>query len=159
MKLKTGIGYDVHKLVEGRTLTLGGIEIPHIKGSLGHSDGDVLIHAVCDALLGAANLRDIGFHFPDSSKEYKGIDSKLLLKDIIKMIKQKGFEINNVDTIVILQKPKIKDYIPEMKKSLASCLQISEDDVSIKATTTEQMGFEGKEEGIAALANVLIMKY
>jgi 2-C-methyl-D-erythritol 2,4-cyclodiphosphate synthase len=159
MKYKTGIGYDVHQLVEGKILTLGGIQIPHEKGSLGHSDGDVLIHAICDALLGAANLRDIGYHFPDTSKEYKGIDSKILLKDVMIMVRKKGFEINNVDATVILQKPKIRDYIPEMVKKLASCLQITEEDVSVKATTSEKMGFTGREEGIAALANVMIMKY
>ena len=159
MKLKTGIGYDVHELVEGKELTIGGIKIPHKKGSLGHSDGDVLIHAICDALLGAANLRDIGYHFPDTSAEYKGIDSKILLKDVMIMVREKGFEINNVDSIVILEKPKIKDYIPQMKKKLASCLQISEEDVSVKATTSEKMGFTGREEGVAAFANVLIMKY
>lgn len=159
MKYKTGIGYDVHQLVEGKILTIGGIQIPHEKGSLGHSDGDVLIHAICDALLGAANLRDIGYHFPDTSKEYKGIDSKILLKDVMIMVREKGFEINNVDATVILQKPKIKDYIPEMVKKLASCLQITEEDVSVKATTSEKMGFTGREEGIAALATVMIIKY
>ena len=159
MKIKTGIGYDVHKLVEGKTLTIGGIEIPHSKGSLGHSDGDVLIHAICDALLGAANLRDIGYHFPDTSEKYKGIDSKILLKKIITLIKEKEFKISNVDSTIILQNPKIKDYIPLMKKELSACMQISENDISIKATTTEKLGFEGKEEGISALASVLIIKY
>ena len=159
MKIRTGIGYDVHKLVEGITLTVGGIEIPHHKGSLGHSDGDVLIHAICDALLGAANLRDIGFHFPDTSEKYKGIDSKLLLKDVITLLKKNEYEISNIDSTIILQKPKVKDYIPLMIKKLASCIQISENDISIKATTTEKLGFEGKEEGITALATVLIIKY
>ena len=159
MKIRTGIGYDVHKLVEGKSLTVGGIEIPHYKSSLGHSDGDVLIHAICDALLGAANLRDIGFHFPDTSEKYKGIDSKLLLKDVITLLKKNEYEISNIDSTIILQKPKVKEYIPAMTKKLASCMQISENDISIKATTTEKLGFEGKEEGISALATVLIIKY
>ena len=159
MKIRTGIGYDVHKLVEGKTLIIGGVEIPHYKGSLGHSDGDVLIHAICDAILGAANLRDIGFHFPDTSEKYKGIDSKILLKDVITLIKENEYEISNVDSTIILQKPKVKDHIPLMKKELAACMQISENDISIKATTTEKLGFEGKEEGITALATVLIIKY
>jgi len=158
MKIRTGIGYDVHKLVEGKTLTLGGIEIPHYKGSLGHSDGDVLIHAICDALLGAANLRDIGFHFPDTSSKYKGIDSKLLLKDVIKLISEKGYEISNIDSTIVLQKPKIKDYIPKMKEVLAETMQIPLEDVSVKATTTEQLGFTGTEDGISAYASVLIIK-
>ncbi len=159
MKIKTGIGYDVHKLVEGKTLTIGGIEIPHHKGSLGHSDGDVLIHAIIDALLGAANLRDIGYHFPDTSEKYKSIDSKILLKEVITLVKENEYEISNIDSTIILQNPKVKDHIPLMKKELAACLQISENDISIKATTTEKLGFEGKEEGISALASVLIIKY
>lgn len=158
MKIRTGIGYDVHKLVEGKTLTLGGIKISHTKGSLGHSDGDVLIHAICDALLGAINLRDIGFHFPDTSDNYKGIDSKIILKEVVKLIREKSFEISNIDSIIVLQKPKIKDYIPEMKKTLAETIQIPEEDISVKATTTEQLGFTGREEGIAAYASVLIIK-
>lgn len=158
MKIRTGIGYDVHKLVKGKALTVGGIVIPHIKGSLGHSDGDVLIHAICDALLGAANLRDIGFQFPDSSDQYKGIDSKVLLKKVVSMINDNGFMIENIDSTVILQKPKLKDHIPEMKKALASAIGIPVSDISIKATTTEKLGFAGKEKGIAALANILIMK-
>lgn len=158
MKIRTGIGYDVHKLVKGKTLTVGGIEIPHTKGSLGHSDGDVLIHAICDALLGAANLRDIGFHFPDTSAKYKGIDSKILLKDVVGKIKEKGYEISNIDSTIVLQKPKIKDYIPKMKEALASTMEIPLDDVSVKATTTEKLGFAGKEKGIAAYATTLITK-
>ena len=158
MKIRTGIGYDVHKLVEGKTLTVGGIEIPHNKGSLGHSDGDVLIHAIIDALLGAANLRDIGFHFPDTSEKYKGIDSKLLLKDVITLLKENDYDIGNVDSTIILQKPKVKDYIPLMRKELATCMQISENDISVKATTTEKLGFEGREEGVSAHAVVLINK-
>ncbi len=158
MKIRTGIGYDVHKLVEGKTLTVGGIEIPHTKGSLGHSDGDVLIHAICDALLGAANLRDIGFHFPDTSAEYKGIDSKILLKEVIRLVKEKGYEISNIDSTIVLQKPKIKDFIPKMKEALALTMEIPLNDVSVKATTTEKLGFAGREEGIAAYATVLIIK-
>ena len=158
MIIRTGIGYDVHKLVKGTALTIGGIEIPHHKGSLGHSDGDVLIHVICDALLGAANLRDIGFHFPDTSSEYKGIDSKILLKDVISLIKERGYKISNIDSTIVLQKPKVKDYIPEMKKVLAATMHIQEDDISIKATTTEKLGFTGQEKGIAAYAVVLIIK-
>ena len=158
MKIRTGIGYDVHKLIEGKALTIGGIEIPHYKGSLGHSDGDVLIHAICDALLGAANLRDIGFHFPDTSAQYKGIDSKILLKDVIKLISDKGYEISNIDSTIVLQKPKIKEYIPKMKEVLASTMQIPVDDVSVKATTTEKLGFTGTEDGISAYSTVLIFK-
>jgi len=158
MKIRTGIGYDVHKLVEDKSLTIGGIKIPYAKGSLGHSDGDVLIHAICDALLGAVNLRDIGFHFPDTSAEYKGIDSKILLQKVVKLVREKGFEIGNIDSIIVLQKPKIKDYIPQMKQILAETMPISEEDISVKATTTEQLGFTGREEGIVAYANVLIFK-
>ncbi len=158
MKIKTGIGYDVHKLVEGKTLTVGGIEIQHTKGSLGHSDGDVLIHAICDALLGAANIRDIGFHFPDTSAKYKGIDSKILLKEVVRLVKEKGYEISNIDSTIVLQKPKIKDFIPKMKEALALTMEIPLDDVSVKATTTEKLGFTGREEGIAAYASVLIIK-
>ena len=158
MKIRTGIGYDVHKLAEGRILTLGGIEIPHSKGTLGHSDGDVLIHAICDALLGAANLRDIGFHFPDTFEKYKDIDSKILLKEVVRLIRDKGFEISNIDSTLVLQKPKIKDYIPQMKQILAKTMQIPKEDVSVKATTTEQLGFTGREEGVAAYASVLIIK-
>lgn len=158
MKIRTGIGYDVHKLVEAKTLTVGGIEIPHSKGSLGHSDGDVLIHAICDALLGAANLRDIGFHFPDTSAKYKGIDSKILLKKVVKLVREKDFEISNIDSTIVLQKPKIKEYIPKMKEVLALTMEVPPDDVSVKATTTEKLGFAGREEGIAAYASVLIIK-
>ncbi len=158
MKIRTGLGYDVHKLVNDRPLTVGGIEIPHEKGSFGHSDGDVLIHAICDALLGAGNLRDIGFHFPDTSEKYKGIDSKILLKEVVKLIREKGFEISNIDSTIVLQKPKIKDFIPKMKEILAETMRISVDDISVKATTTENLGFTGREEGIAAYASVLIIK-
>ncbi len=158
MKIRVGFGYDVHKLGEGEELWIGGIYIPHIKGSIGHSDGDVLIHAICDALLGAANLRDIGFHFPDTSADYKGIDSKILLKRTVELIAEKGFSINNIDSTICLEKPKLKDLIPEMQKVLASVIEIDIEDIAIKATTTEKLGFVGTQEGIAAYATVLIQK-
>lgn len=156
MKIRVGFGYDVHRLEEGLPLALGGITIPHNKGSLGHSDGDVLIHALCDALLGAANLRDIGYHFPDTSNEYKGIDSKILLTKTCKLIREKGFEIQNLDATICLQAPKINPHITQMKKALANAMEITEDLISLKATTTEKMGFVGSEEGISAYAVVLI---
>ncbi|MGE4289029.1 MAG: 2-C-methyl-D-erythritol 2,4-cyclodiphosphate synthase [Salinivirgaceae bacterium] len=158
MKIRIGFGYDVHRLAEGYDFTLGGLLIPHHKGSVGHSDGDTLIHAICDALLGAANLRDIGFHFPDTSAELKGIDSKLILKDTLALIKEKGYAIGNIDATIALQQPKIKDYIPQMQQVLAQTLEISPDDIAIKATTTEKLGFEGREEGVSAYAVVLIEK-
>jgi len=156
MNMRIGQGYDVHRLVEGRKLVLGGIEIPHNKGSLGHSDGDVLIHAICDALLGAANLRDIGFHFSDKDEKYKDIDSKILLKDVVAKISEKGYTIGNIDSTIVLQTPKISDYIPQMKTVLATILNTDETNISIKATTSEKMGFEGREEGVSAQAIVLI---
>lgn len=156
MKFRVGFGFDVHQLTENRDFFLGGIKIPHSKGALGHSDADALIHAICDALLGAANLGDIGQHFPDSSEAYKNIDSKILLKTVAALLSEKGFSIGNIDSTICLQKPKIASYIPEMKKALSSVICISEDDISIKATTTEKMGFVGREEGIAAYAVVLI---
>ena len=155
---RVGFGYDVHQLVEGRELWLGGIKISHTKGSLGHSDGDALIHAICDALLGAANLRDIGNHFPDTSSEYKGIDSKILLGKVDQLIKTKGFYIGNIDTTICLQQPKIKDLISEMQQCLAKVLNIDIDLISVKATTTEKLGFVGTEDGVAAYAVVLIYK-
>jgi 2-C-methyl-D-erythritol 2,4-cyclodiphosphate synthase len=158
MKIRTGIGYDVHQLGEGEELWLGGILVPHSKGSIGHSDGDVLIHAICDALLGAANLRDIGVHFPDTDASLKGVDSKLLLRKTVEIIAQKGFKIGNIDSVICLQRPKIKDLIPTMQQTLAGVMQIDVDDMSVKATTTEKLGFVGKEEGIAAYASVLIYK-
>jgi 2-C-methyl-D-erythritol 2,4-cyclodiphosphate synthase len=154
---RIGFGYDVHQLVEGRPLCIGGIEIPHEKGSLGHSDGDALIHAICDALLGASNLRDIGHHFPDTSNEFKGIDSKILLKRTVDILNQNGYTIGNIDSTICLQRPKIKDYIDKMQKVLAQTMGISENQVSVKATTTEKMGFVGKEEGIAVYAVALIV--
>jgi 2-C-methyl-D-erythritol 2,4-cyclodiphosphate synthase len=155
---RIGFGYDVHQLTEGRALWLGGIEIPHSKGSLGHSDGDCLIHAICDALLGAANLRDIGFHFPDTSMDYKGIDSKILLKRVIDLLHEHGYSIGNIDTTICLQRPKVKDFIQPMQETLAKVMGINTNDISVKATTTEKLGFVGKEEGIAVYAVALIYK-
>jgi 2-C-methyl-D-erythritol 2,4-cyclodiphosphate synthase len=158
MKMKIGFGYDVHQLAEGESLILGGISIPHTKGTIAHSDGDVLIHAICDAILGAANLRDIGYQFPDNSMEYKNIDSKILLSRTIELIEQKGFKVGNIDSTLALQKPKVKDYIDKMQKKLSGILKVSTEDISIKATTTEKLGFEGREEGVSAYAVVLIYK-
>jgi 2-C-methyl-D-erythritol 2,4-cyclodiphosphate synthase len=153
---RIGFGYDVHQLVENRKLVLGGIEIPFHKGTLGHSDGDALIHAICDALLGALALGDIGQHFPDTSSEFKDIDSKILLNRTISLIREKGWEISNIDSTICLEKPKLRDYIPFMQSTLAGVLGISEGQVSVKATTTEKMGFVGTGEGVAAYATVLI---
>ena len=158
MKIRTGLGFDVHKLVEGRDLWLGGIRIEHTHGLLGHSDADVLIHAICDALLGAANLRDIGYHFPDTGKEFAGIDSKILLQRTTCLLKEKGYTIGNVDATVCAEQPKLNPHIPAMKSVLAPLMNIDEEDVSIKATTTEQLGFTGRKEGISAYAVVLIEK-
>ena len=158
MKIKIGFGFDVHALAEGESLILGGIEIPHNKGTVAHSDGDVLIHAICDALLGAANLRDIGYQFPDTSFEFKNIDSKILLKKTYKLLQEKGYQIGNIDSTLAIQKPKLKNYINKMQKTLASILELDIDDVTIKATTTEKLGFEGREEGVSAYAAVLISK-
>jgi 2-C-methyl-D-erythritol 2,4-cyclodiphosphate synthase len=155
---RIGFGYDVHQLAEGLAFWLGGIQISHYKGSLGHSDGDALIHAICDAMLGAANLRDIGVHFPDNDSQLKGIDSKILLKKTYNLIQQKGYKIVNIDSTICLQKPKIKDQIPLMQQALANTLGVSTDDLSIKATTTEKLGFVGTEEGIAAYAVVLLTR-
>ncbi len=158
MKIRTGIGYDVHQLKEGLPLWLGGIQVPHTKGLVGHSDADVLIHAICDALLGAAALGDIGQHFPDTDPAYKGIDSKVLLKNVCRLLGEKGYTIGNVDAILCMQKPKVASYIPVMRQTLAETMDVSLDDISVKATTTEHLGFEGREEGISAIANVLITK-
>lgn len=155
---RIGFGYDVHRLAANEELWLGGIKIPHYKGTIAHSDGDVLIHAICDAILGATNLRDIGVHFPDASKEFKAIDSKILLKKTIELIAEKGYEIGNIDSTVCLQKPKIKEVIPKMQVVLAETMGIDITDISIKATTTEKMGFVGTEEGISAYAVVLIRR-
>ena len=158
MDYRIGHGYDVHRLVEGESLWLGGVEIPHCKGTIAHSDGDVLIHALCDALLGAAKLRDIGTHFPDTSAEFKNIDSKLLLRKVFELIQKKNYTIGNIDITILAQKPKLMGYIPEMETTLAGILEIPADDISIKATTTEKLGFEGREEGISAHAVVLLKK-
>lgn len=158
MKIHTGIGYDVHQLQEGLPLWLGGVAVPHSKGLVGHSDADVLIHAICDALLGAAALGDIGKHFPDTDPAYKGIDSKVLLRHTCELVRRQGWAIANVDAILCLQKPKIAPFIPTMRQTLAEVMQLEVDDVSVKATTTEHLGFEGREEGISAIANVLIQK-
>jgi len=158
MSFRVGQGYDVHRLAGGETLWLGGILIPHHKGTVAHSDGDVVIHAVCDALLGALKLRDIGTHFPDNDAEYKNIDSKILLQKSYDLVKGKGYEIVNIDATINAQSPKLKPYIPEMEKTMAGVLGISVDQVSVKATTTEKLGFEGREEGISANAVVLVKK-
>jgi len=156
MKIRTGLGFDVHRLVKGCELWLGGIKIPHNLGLLGHSDADVLIHAICDALLGAANMRDIGYHFPDTAASTKDIDSKILLRKTVELITQKGWRIGNIDATVCAERPKINPHVPEMKACLASVMGISENDISIKATTTERLGYTGREEGISAYAVVLI---
>jgi len=146
----------VHRLEAGAAFWLGGIQIPHTHGAVGHSDADVLIHVICDALLGAANLRDIGYHFSDKDPKFKGIDSKILLKEVVRLLAEKGYTIGNVDATVCLQAPKIGPYVPEMKSCLAKVMGIAEGDVSVKATTTERLGFVGKKEGVAAYAVVLI---
>jgi 2-C-methyl-D-erythritol 2,4-cyclodiphosphate synthase len=155
---RIGYGIDYHQLVEGRDFWLGGINIPHTKGALGHSDADVLLHAICDAMLGAVNAGDIGTHFPDTDQAYKDIDSKILLKKSNDVLRQKGYEIVNIDSTVCLQLPKIKPHIALMQEAIASTLELSIDLISIKATTTEQLGFVGREEGIVAHANVLVRK-
>lgn len=152
------MGFDVHRLVPDRELWLGGIRIPHTMGLLGHSDADVLIHAICDALLGAANMRDIGYHFPDTSAETLNVDSKILLAKTIDLIASRGYSVGNVDATVCAERPKINPHVPAMKACLAHVMGIDEDDVSIKATTTERLGFTGREEGISAYAVVLIEK-
>ena len=159
MKIRVGFGFDVHRLVPDRELWLGGIKLEYELGLLGHSDADVLIHAICDALLGAANMRDIGFHFPDNSGEFKNIDSKILLARTVKLIEEKGYTVGNIDATVCAERPKLKARIPEMQEVLAKVMGIDVDDVSIKATTTEKLGFTGREEGISAYATVLIEKH
>ncbi len=158
MKIRVGYGYDVHKIVVNRELYLGGIKIDTPFGLLGHSDADVLIHAICDALLGAANMRDIGFHFPDTSAAFEKIDSKLLLKETVSLLRENGYEIGNIDCTICTEKPKINPFIPAMQKVLADVMAIDVEDISIKATTSEQLGFVGREEGMAAHAVVLITK-
>lgn len=157
--IRIGYGYDVHRLAQGETLWLGGVLIQHDKGTVAHSDGDVLIHALCDAMLGAVNMRDIGYHFPDTSNDYKAIDSKVLLERVQKIVAEKGYALGNADITVAAQKPKLKDHIPTMAAKLREVMSIADEDaISIKATTTEQLGFEGREEGISAHAVVLLMK-
>lgn len=158
MKIRVGMGYDVHQLKEGLDFWLGGIKLPHTHGALGHSDADVLIHVICDALLGAANMRDIGFHFSDKDPKYKGIDSKILLKEVVKLITEAGYSISNIDSTICLQEPKVNPHIPAMKQCLAEVMGISEEDISIKATTTEHLGFVGRKEGVSAYAVVLITR-
>lgn len=158
MKIRVGFGYDVHALVPDRELWMGGIRIEHTLGLLGHSDADVLIHAICDALLGAANMRDIGYHFPDTAGEYKNIDSKILLRDTMKLLREAGYELGNIDATVAAERPKLNPHILAMKQTLAEVMQVDEDNISIKATTTEKLGFTGRQEGIAAYATVLIQK-
>ena len=158
MKIRVGMGFDVHRLVPERELWLGGIRLEHSLGLLGHSDADVLIHAICDALLGAANMRDIGYHFPDTGKEFHNIDSKILLHKTVDLLAGKGYTIGNIDATVCAEQPKLKPHIPRMQECLAQVMGIDVDDVSIKATTTEKLGFTGRQEGISAYATVLICK-
>ncbi|MEN9340163.1 MAG: hypothetical protein RIQ62_1475 [Bacteroidota bacterium] len=155
---RTGYGIDFHQMVEGRIFWLGGVQIPHHKGALGHSDADVLLHAICDALLGAVGAGDIGTHFPDTDAQYKNIDSKILLRDSYAIVQAKGYELVNIDSTVCLQEPKIKPHVSAMQEAIANCLHIPVADISIKATTTEQLGFVGREEGIVAHASVMIRK-
>lgn len=152
------MGYDVHRLVEGRDLWLGGIKVEHSLGLDGHSDADVLIHAVCDALLGAANMRDIGYHFPDNSNQYLNIDSKILLRKTVELIESKGYQIGNIDATICAERPKLNPFIPQMQQCMADVIGIDAEDISIKATTTEKLGFTGREEGMSAYAVVLIQK-
>ena len=158
MDYRIGFGFDVHQLKEGIDFKLGGLRIPYHKGSIGHSDADVLIHAICDAILGATNLGDIGTHFPDDSAEYKGIDSRILLRKVMGLLFDNGYILANIDTTICLEKPKIATFIPKMKDILAECMDIEVDKLSIKATTNEKLGYLGREEGIAAYATVLICK-
>ena len=158
INFRIGQGYDVHRLVEERDLWLCGVKIPHSHGLEGHSDADVAIHALCDALLGAAALRDIGYHFPDTNAEFKGVDSKLLLKEVVRLIGEKDYKVGNVDVTIIAQAPKLKDYIEKMRETLANVMGIEVENVSVKATTTEHLGFEGRKEGISAMAAALIYK-
>ena len=158
MKIRVGFGYDVHALAPERELWIGGIKIEHTLGLVGHSDADVLIHAICDALLGAADMRDIGFHFPDTDGKYEGIDSKILLKETMRLLRDAGYELGNIDATVAAERPKLNPHIPLMKQTLADVLGVDCGDISIKATTTERLGFTGREEGIAAYATVLITR-
>lgn len=159
MSFRIGQGIDFHKLEEGRELWVGGVLIPHHKGALGHSDADVLLHAICDALLGALGLGDIGMHFPDTDPAYKGIDSKVLLRRSYSLVREKGYWLVNIDATVLLQAPKIRPYVEKMQRAIAEILHMSYDDISIKATTTEHLSFIGREEGIVATANALLQRY
>lgn len=156
MNVRIGYGYDVHQLEAGREFWLGGVLLEHTHGAKGHSDADVLIHAICDALLGATNLRDIGYHFPDTDPQYKGIDSKVLLKEVMQLVRQAGYELGNLDATVCLEAPKVNPHIPAMKACLAEVMSVPEEDISLKATTSEKMGFVGRREGVAAHAVVLV---
>ncbi len=158
MNFRIGFGFDVHQLKEAYDFWLGGIKIPHTKGAVGHSDADVLIHVICDAVLGAADLRDIGFHFPDTDSQYKGIDSKKLLKEVFTLLRKEGYELGNLDTTICLELPKVNPHIPEMKKCLAEVMAIEENQISIKATTTEKLSFVGRQEGVSAYCTALIYK-
>lgn len=158
MKIRVGFGFDVHQLVEKHPFILGGVELEHHSGAFGHSDADVLVHAICDALLGAANLRDIGFHFSNTDERWKGISSLILLKECVKLLNQKGWNVGNIDAMLCLEAPRINPYIPEMKVNISQAAGISEDDISIKATTNETMGFIGRQEGLVAYAVCLIEK-
>ena len=158
MRIRVGLGYDVHRLVEGRDLWLGGIKVEHSLGLDGHSDADVLIHAICDALLGAANMRDIGYHFPDNSNQYLNIDSKILLRKTVELIESKGYQVGNIDATICAERPKLNPFIPQMQQCMADVIGIDAEDISIKATTTEKLGFTGREEGMSAYAVVLIQK-
>lgn len=158
MNIRVGFGFDVHPLAEGKALWLGGVNIPHTKGCVGHSDADVLLHAICDALLGAAGLQDIGHYFPNTDAKFKGIDSKILLKETMNLIKEKGYKVGNVDSTLCMEEPKINPHIAAMKKVLAPILEISEEDISIKATTNEKLGYVGSENGVNAYAVVLLNK-
>ena len=158
MKIKVGFGFDVHKLEIGEALWIGGVLVPSNKGTVGHSDADVLIHSICDAMLGAINLRDIGFHFPDTNPEYKDISSLKILQKVCSLLEERDYTVNNIDSTVCLETPKIADYIPQMKKALASTTCLKEEDISIKATTTEKLGFTGRKEGIAAFCVILVKK-
>ncbi|HWY37924.1 MAG TPA: 2-C-methyl-D-erythritol 2,4-cyclodiphosphate synthase, partial [Bacteroidia bacterium] len=158
MNIRVGFGFDVHPLAEGKELWLGGLKIPHTKGCVGHSDADVLLHAICDALLGAAGLRDIGHYFPNTDAKYKGVDSKILLAETVRLVKEKGYKIGNIDSTLCIEEPKINPHIAAMKKILAPILEIAEEDISIKATTNERLGYVGSENGVNAYAVVLISK-
>jgi 2-C-methyl-D-erythritol 2,4-cyclodiphosphate synthase len=158
MKIRVGFGFDVHQLVDNHPFILGGVRLEHHAGAFGHSDADVLVHAICDAILGAANLRDIGFHFSNTDERWKGVDSLILLKECVRLIGEKGWKLGNIDAMVCLEAPKINPHIPEMKKRIAAAIHLDEEDISIKATTNEQMGFIGRQEGLVAYAVCLIEK-